>query len=112
MSAGTVPAAFRIDARDNVATALSDLPPGRVRLLGEAAGEEIEAAEPVPRGHKLALRDIAAGGDVVKYGVPIGRAFKPIARGGWVHLHCLESRFDEKSSQLDPATGVSRDTRY
>lgn len=41
------------------------------------------------RGHKIALRNIAKGEPVVKYGFPIGRATQDIAEGEWVHSHNL-----------------------
>lgn len=74
------PALFRIDPRDAVATALRDM----------AAGEEalgVTLAGPVARGHKVALRPIAAGEPVLKYGFPIGRATRDIAPGEHVHTH-------------------------
>ncbi len=40
-------------------------------------------------GHKYALRAIAAGEDVIKYGMPIGRARCGIAPGEHVHVHNL-----------------------
>lgn len=104
--------AFQIDARDNVATALTPLAPGAVRVLGDAPGGDVAALEEIPVGHKISLRGIADGDDVIKYGVSIGRANKPVARGAWVHLHCMGSRFDEKSNRLDPVTGVSTDADY
>ncbi len=42
-------------------------------------------------GHKLARRAIARGEKVIKYGVPIGRATVPIARGDHVHVHNVRS---------------------
>ena len=42
-----------------------------------------------PRGHKIALRSIAEGEPVMKYGFPIGRATQDIAEGEWVHSHNL-----------------------
>ncbi len=104
--------AFQIESIDNVATALTDLAPGTVKLTGDAPAPELPALEPIPRGHKLATRDIAAGGDIVKYGVPIGRATRDIARGAWVHLHCMKSKHDEASDDIDPVTGVHRATKY
>ncbi len=107
------PTAFQIDAKDNVATALGPVPAGaRVGLRGDAAEPFMVAVDEVPAGHKIAIRDIAAGENIVKYGVPIGRATAPIRKGGWVHLHCMGSNFDEKSNKLDPATGTSAETRY
>lgn len=41
------------------------------------------------RGHKIALRDIACGEPVIKYGFPIGKATADIAKGQWVHSHNL-----------------------
>ena len=105
-------AAFVIDPRDNVATALSPLSPGPVPLRGDASAAALELREPIPAGHKAALRDIAAGEDIVKYGVRIGIATKAIPRGSWVHLPVMKSAYDERSSHLDPVTGAPKDTRY
>ncbi len=46
-------------------------------------------------GHKYALRDIAAGEDVVKYGMPIGHATKAIAKGEHVHVDNLATNLGE-----------------
>ncbi|HEY7486329.1 MAG TPA: altronate dehydratase family protein [Streptosporangiaceae bacterium] len=43
----------------------------------------------VPRGHKVAMRDLAAGSLVRKYGQVIGVATAPIAAGEHVHTHNL-----------------------
>ena len=43
----------------------------------------------IPRGHKVALHDIAAGDVVRKYGWPIGHAILPIAAGDHVHTQNL-----------------------
>jgi len=83
-----VNAALVISARDNVATALEPLDPGRTLQL---AGMEVVVAEPIPRGHKLALRAIRAGEAVIKYGSPIGTASSDIAEGTHVHTHNLAS---------------------
>lgn len=40
-------------------------------------------------GHKYAIRPIAAGENVVKYGMPIGRATSAIGIGEHVHVHNL-----------------------
>lgn len=104
--------AFQIDMRDNVATALAALVPGEVALLGDAACKAIQAAQEVPVGHKIALRDIACGEMIVKYGVVIGRATADIPAGSWVHLHVMCSNYDERSSHLDVVTGAPKDVKY
>ena len=43
----------------------------------------------IPAGHKFALRDIAEGENVIKYGNPIGHATRPIRKGELVDHHNL-----------------------
>lgn len=63
-------------SHDNVAVALRGLSAGEgLPGMGLAAREE------VPAGHKIALRDIAAGEAVLRGGMPIGRATAAIAAG-------------------------------
>ena len=72
---------LQINKADNVAVILVD---------GDAVA---------PRGHKVALRPIAKGEEVIKYGFPIGKATQDIAEGEWVHSHNL-------------ATGLGDDLEY
>lgn len=102
------PACFQIHADDNVATMLAD-GEATVRVLG-AASETLPLREKIPAGHKVAVRDIAAGAAVIKYGVRIGHATQPIARGSWIHLHNLASDLDQRSSSLELHTGAPTDT--
>lgn len=81
-------AALVISDRDNVATALEALAPGRAI---EVAGRSVIVLEPIASGHKIALQPIAAGEAVVKYGSPIGVATAPIAPGAHVHTHNVAS---------------------
>ncbi|MCR5752991.1 MAG: altronate dehydratase family protein [Kiritimatiellae bacterium] len=46
-------------------------------------------------GHKYALRDIAEGEDVVKYGMPIGHATRAIRKGEHVHVHNVKTNLGE-----------------
>jgi altronate hydrolase len=46
-------------------------------------------------GHKYARRDIAAGEDIVKYGMPIGHATCAIAKGEHVHVHNVKTNLGE-----------------
>ncbi|WP_251329696.1 UxaA family hydrolase [Haloplanus pelagicus] len=80
--------ALRMDDRDDVATALADLSAGRNLDVGE---NTVTLAEDVPFGHKLALRPLGAGDEIVKYGEVIGVASADIDAGEWVHTHNCES---------------------
>jgi altronate dehydratase len=79
---------LRIHLQDDVAIALEPLVAGSTIELEEL---EVAVREDIPIGHKVALHSIANGAPVVKYGVPIGRASRPIAAGEYVHVHNLES---------------------
>ncbi len=59
---------------DNVATVLDDVPVREtVASRGLAVPVETVAREAIPRGHKIALADIPAGADILKYGFPSDR---------------------------------------
>jgi altronate dehydratase small subunit len=104
--------AFQIDYIDNVATALMPLEAGRVLLSGNVTMAFVNAEENIPMGHKIALRDIGKEEAIIKYGIVIGRAKRNITKGTWVHLHCMKSIYDERSSHMDAVTGVPEDIRY
>lgn len=76
--------ALRITDADDVAILIDDAAPGD-DVLG------IAARDAIPSGHKLALRSIAAGEIVRKYGQVIGVATRDIAPGEHVHSHNLEA---------------------
>ena len=73
---------------DNVGVVTTDVRPGRDV---EAEAMAITVKDPIPFGHKIALRPIAANEFIVKFGVPIGRAKQAIEPGDHVHIHNIES---------------------
>jgi Altronate dehydratase len=90
----TAPAtAVRIAPNDNVFVALQAF----------SAGEEVQGIrlrDPIPAGHKFALRDIADGEPIFKYGYRIGSASRPIPAGAHVHTHNLKSDLGEDLARL------------
>ena len=52
-------------------------------------GVGIRATNPIPAGHKIAVRAIEPGESVKRYNQVIGFAAKPIAVGEHVHVHNL-----------------------
>jgi (2R)-sulfolactate sulfo-lyase subunit alpha len=52
---------------------------------------EVTARADVPLGHKLALKDVEEGGEIIKYGTRIGVASRPIQIGDYVHTHNVRS---------------------
>ncbi len=104
---------FQVNSRDNVAVALTEVAKGTVvPVIGESAMKCIEAIADIPVGHKIAVREIADGEPIVKYGVVIGHAIREIHKGSWVHLEEMASNYDERSSHLDAVTGAPTDMNY
>ena len=69
---------LQLDPRDNVLIALTDLHSGeRIEFGGKVHG----LVSDVPAKHKFATCDLAAGADVVMYGVLVGKALHPIRDG-------------------------------
>ena len=56
------------------------------------AGTMVKAQQDIGLGHKMAIRPIASGSPVMKYGQPIGQAIQDIAIGEWVHSHNLRNQ--------------------
>ncbi len=77
---------------DDVATALADLPAGTLlHLRSGLVSREISLQQDLRTGHKFAVRALASGLRVRKYGEFIGRTTQAVAAGEWVHVHNLET---------------------
>ena len=84
------------DHRDNVGVVVVENLTAGTDILGVVTEDnsEIRAVcnQDVPIGHKVALRDLAVGDSVVKYGQDIGKVVAPIRRGDHVHTHNLKTK--------------------
>jgi altronate dehydratase len=81
-----------INPKDNVAIALDAIKEGEAVKLPDS--QEFATVEDIPYSHKIALSDITAGCNIIKYGEIIGEAKEDIKKGQWVHTHNLD--IDEK----------------
>jgi len=52
----------------------------------------IRTLDAIPLGHKLALRDLASGETVVKYGHDIGKATATVPKGAHLHVHNTKTK--------------------
>ncbi len=77
---------IQINSADNNATALEDMVPGDVL---SSIGVTIQ--DPIPMGHKFALKPIQKGDIVRRYGQVIADATADIAPGSHVHQHNLQA---------------------
>jgi altronate hydrolase len=78
---------------DNIAVAARNLQEG---LLVDFVGQTLAIAQRIGLGHKVALRDIAKGQAVYKYGQIIGFASRDIPAGSHVHVHNVSAASFER----------------
>ena len=89
---------LRIHPDDDVAIALADL------VSGDDLGGGVAASQPVPAGHKVAVKAVARGQPITKFAQTIGVALADIAPGAHVHTHNLGFR---QGMPLAPARKVA-----
>lgn len=85
---------------DNIAVARLEIAEGTAL---QVAGRNVTLQRAMGFGHKIALRDIAAGERIVKYGAPIGSATKAIALGDYVHSHNVASDYMASTVPVEAA---------
>lgn len=111
MAVGAVRAVL-LAANDDVAAVLEPAGAGATVTVVGASGEavrEITARQPIPFGHKIAIRDVAEGHPVLRYGFPIGIATAAIAPGAHVHSHNMRSALSPAAKRgTEPATRPAR----
>jgi (2R)-sulfolactate sulfo-lyase subunit alpha len=80
---------------DDVGVAVADLKAGAevgaVTLEGKFIAH-VKLVNDVPLGHKVAMKDILQGKDVIEYGRVIGMASQAAPRGSHVHTHNLKTK--------------------
>ncbi len=80
---------------DDVGVAVEDLRAGTeigaVTLEGRPAGA-VNLIDDVPLGHKVAMKDIGSGRDVIEYGRVIATAIQDAPRGSHIHTHNIKTK--------------------
>ena len=84
------------DPSDSVAVVVVENVKAGTKLTGLILDEnrtlELDCVQDIPIGHKVALKDMAAGDTVIKYGVDIGKVVKPIRKGEHAHVHNIKTK--------------------
>ncbi|MBO8456547.1 MAG: altronate dehydratase [Bacteroidetes bacterium] len=99
---------IKINSADNVSVAVSDVAAGDICLVD---GTELKALEDIPAGHKIALKDMAEGENVIKYGFPIGHLLRSVRRGQLIDHNILKTNlsgvleytYDPKPCKVAPS---------
>ena len=92
---------LQIDPRDNVLVALVPLAAGTTVSFGSAS---CPVTENIPPKHKLTLIDMKPGDLVIMYGMVVGEATQPIARGGLVSTRNVRHRTGGYTAERHPVS--------
>lgn len=82
---------IKINPADNVAVAIKDVEAG---CGFEIDGISVTAITGIPAGHKMALKDLSEGEDVIKYGFPIGHLMSDVPQGGLIDHSVLKTNLE------------------
>ena len=96
---------LQIDPRDNVLVALTPLTAGTTVRFGHGTSKSsCSATENIPAKQKLALVDLKPGDLVIMYGMVVGEATQPIARGGLLSTRNIRHRTGGYTAKRHPVT--------
>ena len=84
------------DAKDNVAVVVVEGVTAGMAMTGWIMDEdrmiEVHAQQDIPIGHKVALKDMAVGDTVWKYGIDMGKVVAPVRTGQHAHVHNIKTK--------------------
>lgn len=84
------------DAEDTVAVVVVEGVKAGMALNGWIMDENktmtLTARQDIPIGHKIALKDMAVGDTVIKYGIDMGKVVAPIGVGQHAHVHNIKTK--------------------
>jgi len=61
-------------------------------IMDEDRMIDVSAKQDIPIGHKVALKDMAVGDTVVKYGIDMGKVVAAISVGQHAHVHNIKTK--------------------
>ena len=84
------------DAEDTVAVVVVEGVKSGTAMTGWVMDDDrtidLAARQDIPIGHKVALRDMAPGDTVVKYGIDMGKVTAAIRKGEHAHVHNIKTK--------------------
>ena len=79
---------LKINPADSVVVCLAAKKKGDII---EVDGKQITVNQDTPAGHKVLIKDVAEGENIIKYGYPIGHARQAMKAGDWVNENNLKT---------------------
>ena len=84
------------DAHDSVAVVVVEGVKAGMALTGWIMDDDkptaVTAKQDIPIGHKVALKDMAVGDTVMKYGIDMGKVVAPIKAGEHAHVQNIKTK--------------------
>jgi (2R)-sulfolactate sulfo-lyase subunit alpha len=84
------------DPHDTVAVVVVEGVKAGAELTGWVMDDDrtvnLAARQDIPIGHKIALKDMAVGDTVMKYGIDMGKVVAPIQAGQHAHVHNIKTK--------------------
>ena len=84
------------DAKDTVAVVVVEGVTAGTDMTGWIMDEDktikVQAKQDIPIGHKVALKDMAVGDTVIKYGIDMGKVVAAITVGQHAHVHNIKTK--------------------
>ncbi|KJS84469.1 MAG: altronate hydrolase [Peptococcaceae bacterium BICA1-8] len=88
-----------INEEDSVVVATQELKKGEIINLLD---KSIILTENIALGHKIAIKELKKGEEIIKYGYSFGLATQEIKLGNWVHSHNVMSIHGSNSYHYNP----------
>ena len=79
---------LKINPADSVVVCLA---PKKKGDIIEVDGKQVKVNQDTPAGHKVLIKDVREGEDIIKYGYPIGHARQDLKAGDWVNENNLKT---------------------
>ena len=79
---------LKINVADSVVVCLRAMKKGEII---DTDGHSITLNQDTPAGHKILIKDVKAGENIIKYGYPIGHATEDMKAGDWVNEKNLKT---------------------
>lgn len=96
-----------INPTDNVIVALRPVAAGETLEVPDGIGA-VTAVEDIPQGHKMSVRALHTGDDVIKYGLPIGHVITDKPAGSWLHTQNVKTNLSgEETYTYNPVSTSS-----
>jgi hypothetical protein len=93
---------LKVNPKDNIIVALTDLPAGDIVHLD---GADYTVLKDTKAKHKFAAEDFAMGDHIIMYGVIVGKANQPIQKGEVITTENVKHESEEVSKKTGDLVG-------